>query len=197
MHRLTQAIIRSQLSVRQAALTGPGRGDARATSFTSGRALHNTPAPGLNGRGSSRTYLRRPRQIRERAAARAGHNAAWYLAKRGDARASYDLARPCTCTGATSRSRRAATLDAQYVLTFALSEMGRYQEARDLDKDALIRRRRVTAMTHPDAQHCQCARGAAPRPWEHRAARDLYEDTLNRARRVLGEDRPRYDRIRQ
>jgi tetratricopeptide (TPR) repeat protein len=119
-------------------------------------------------------------------------NACRYLLARGDARIAYDLASELRQQW---RERFGdddqKTLEATLCLGWALREMGRYAEARDLDQDTLDRRRRVLGEDHPDtltsannlANDLHRLRG-------FQAARDLHQDTLDRRRRVLGEDHP-------
>ena len=120
------------------------------------------------------------------------YDAAWYLIRRGDARAAYDLARRLY----RHRLDRlgpddAGTLDAASAMAFALDEMGRYDQARELDEDTLARRRRVLGEDHPDTLTSAGNLAVDLRALgEHQAARELDEDTLARRRRVLGEDHP-------
>ena len=76
-------------------------------------------------------------------------------------------------------------------LAWALRDMGRYAEARELDEDTLARRRRVLGDDHPDTLSSANNLAIDLRNLgEYQAARDLDEDTLARRRRVLGEDHP-------
>jgi Tetratricopeptide repeat len=97
---------------------------------------------------------------------------AWYLAKRGDARASQDLAdRLYRHWKDRLGPDHHSTLGAAHTLAFALSEEGRYSEARDLAEDTLARALRALGQAE--------------------AARDLDQDTLSRYRRVLGDEHPK------
>jgi tetratricopeptide (TPR) repeat protein len=194
MHRLTQAIIRGQLSGRQAASNRSRAGEMLVTSHSHlGQRDAQSPGtwpewarllPHLLAVDPAKSESPRLRAL--------ATNAAWYLAKRGDARASHDLARHLHLHWReTLGPDEPLTLDAQYVLAFALSEMGRYNEARDLDEDTLARRRRV--LGDNNIRTLNTANALAG--WLHylgdtRVARELHEDTLSRARRVLGDDHP-------
>ena len=78
-------------------------------------------------------------------------NACWYLLARGDTRIAHDLASTLSHhwrerLGEDDQNTRAA---ATY-LAWALQDMGRYADARDLDQDTLDRMRRVLGVDHPD-----------------------------------------------
>ena len=78
-------------------------------------------------------------------------NACWYLLARGDTRTAHDLAATCASTGATGSAMTTSTRwRLPRYLAWALRDMGRYAEARDLDQDTLARRRRVLGEDHPD-----------------------------------------------
>ena len=78
-------------------------------------------------------------------------------------------------------------------LGWALREMGRYAEARDLHQDTLDRHRRVLGEDHPDTLFSAHNLAVDLRKLgEVRAARDLTRDTLDRRRRVLGQDHPEH-----
>jgi Tetratricopeptide repeat len=78
-------------------------------------------------------------------------NTCWYLLVRGDSRTAHDLA------GNLRQHWRERldgddehTLTAATHLASALRQMRRYADARDLDQDALDRRRRVLGADHPE-----------------------------------------------
>jgi Domain of unknown function (DUF4062)/Tetratricopeptide repeat/NB-ARC domain len=76
-------------------------------------------------------------------------------------------------------------------LAWALRDMGRYAEARDLDQDILDRQRRVLGADHPDTLNSANNLAFYLRSLNDvQTARDLDQDTLDRRRRVLGEDHP-------
>jgi tetratricopeptide (TPR) repeat protein len=194
MHRLTQAIIRGQLSPRQAASARSRAGQMLVTSHPDIGERHvQVPGtwlewahllPHLLALDPARSESS---QLRELAC-----DAAWYLAKRGDARASHELARHLhRHWRATSGPDDPVTLTAQYVLAYALYGLGRYQEAHDLDEDTLARSRRVLGDNH--IRTLNRANALAMRLDDlgnSHAALELLEDTLRRARQVLGDDHP-------
>ena len=190
MHRLTQAIIRSCLPPEQATATralaeailaasDPGDTDAPGTWPAWARLLPHLLA--LGPATSSNPGLRR-----------VAYHATRYLIVRGDLRGGHDLA------DRLYRQWREhlgpddpQTLAAGNVLGFALWEMGRYGDARQVSEDTLARRRRVLGEDHPDT--LGSANGLAVDLHdlgETQAARELDEDTLARRRRLLGEDHP-------
>ncbi len=190
MHRLTQAVIRGHLPAAQAdaarahaevmaAASHPGDRDDPLTWPGWARLLPHLLA--LDPAATSSTGLR------DRAC-----DAAWYLARRGDARGSHELASHLhqqwrDQLGPDDRH----TLSAAYTLAEALRAMGRYREARQLDEDCLGRRSRVLGDDHPSTL------GSASNLavdlidlGDPQAARELDEDTLARRRRILGDDHP-------
>ena len=190
MHRLTQAIIRSCLPPEQAAATralaeailaasDPGDTDAPGTWPAWARLLPHLLA--LEPAASSNPGLRR-----------VAYHATRYLIVRGDLRGGHDLA------DRLYRQWREhlgpddpQTLAAGNVLGFALWEMGRYGDARQVSEDTLARRRRVLGEDHPDTLGSANGLAVDLRDLgETQAARELDEDTLARRRRLLGEDHP-------
>ena len=191
MHRLTQAIIRSGLPPERAAATRalaeailaasrPGNTDTPGTWPAWARLLPHLLA--LDPAATSNPDLRK-----------LASDAARYLVARGDFRGGHDLASHLyrqwrQRLGPDDRK----TLAAGHTLGFALSQMGRYGDARQVTEDTLARLRRMLGEDHPDT--LASATGLAielRRLGETRAARELDEDTLARRRRVLGEDHPR------
>ncbi len=190
MHRLTQAILRDRLTGEQAAavrdcaeavLTAADPGDA-GNPVTWPRwaqlmphllfaDLAATASPGLRWMAC---------------------NACWYLLARGDTRTAHDLA---TELRQYWRDRLGDDHENMWAialyLAWALRDMGRYAEARELDEDTLARRRRVLGEDHPDTLTSANNLAIDLRDLgEHQAARELDEETLARYRRVLGEDHP-------
>jgi hypothetical protein len=118
--------------------------------------------------------------------------AAWYLAKRGDARGAYDLAHRLyeQCRGQLGPDD-SWMLAAASTLAEALRRLGRYQDACDLDQDNLERKRRLRGIDDPGTLASANNLAVDLRMLgEFERARELDEDTLARRRRVLGEDHP-------
>ncbi|MFI7601207.1 FxSxx-COOH system tetratricopeptide repeat protein [Actinoplanes sp. NPDC049681] len=116
----------------------------------------------------------------------------WHLVARGEVRTALPL---------TERLHQAwrqrhgpddtSTLAAAAALGEIYRQLGRYQQARQLDEDTLTRLRRVLGDDHPDA--LSSAGNLAvdlTRTGEYEQARQLSEETLARSRRVLGDDHP-------
>ena len=83
-------------------------------------------------------------------------------------------------------------------LAWALRNMGRYAEARDLDQDNLDRTRRVLGEDHPDTLTYASDLAADLRQLgEVQAARDLDQDTLDRMPPGPGRGPPRHPELRQ
>jgi DNA-binding XRE family transcriptional regulator/tetratricopeptide (TPR) repeat protein len=190
MHRLTQAILRDRLTPGQATATracteailaASHPGDpfdpatwprwARLMPHLLAADLAATDSPGL-------------RQL--------ACDACRYLVVRGDIRTAFGL------TGDLRpkwRDRLGAdhehTLEITNHLGWALEEMGRWAEARDLAQDVLDRRRQVLGQDHPLTLNSASDLANDLRLLgQLHAARDLTQDVLDRRRRVLGEDHP-------
>ncbi len=118
--------------------------------------------------------------------------AAGYLQTRGElapARPLFERARDLRCS--LLGEDHPDTLQTANRLSFNLSELGRYEQARQLGEDTLARCRRVLGEDHPDT--LRAAYILALALWDlgqYERARELGEDTLARCRRVLGEDHP-------
>jgi transcriptional regulator with XRE-family HTH domain len=190
MHRLTQAILRDQLTPSQAAaarecteaiLAAGDPGDppnpdtwtrwAQLMSHVLAADLAATDNPAL------RELVRR---------------ACWYLIERGDARTPRDVV---SSLHQQWRSRLGEdhehTLMAAHYLAWALLELGRYAESRDLNQDTLKRRRRVMGADHSDTLNSAHNLALVLRMLgEVQAARDLDHDNLFRHRRMHGQDHP-------
>jgi len=194
MHRLTQAVIRGQLSARQAASARSRVEKILSASHSHIRQRDSQDPltwpewtrllphllavdPALSGNP----------QLRGLAV-----SAAWYLIKRGDARVGNDLARHLHQQWQQALgSDDPDTLHAQYVFAYALGQMGRYREAHNLDEDTLARYRRVLGEDHiATLNTANALAGWLSYLGNPQAARELVEDVLSRARRVLGEDHP-------
>ncbi len=190
MHRLTQAIIRSCLPPEQAAATR-----AAAETITAASGPDDPVAPGtwpawerllphllaLDPAATGNPRLRR-----------LARDAAWYLVARGDFRGGHDLASGLYRQwGQRLGPDDPNTLAAAHALGFALRQMGRSRDARQVTEDTLARLRRVLGEDHPDTLTSATSLAVDLRALgETQAARDLDEDTLARSRRVLGEDHP-------
>jgi tetratricopeptide (TPR) repeat protein len=190
MHRLTQAILRGHLSPEQAAVTR-----AQADAVLAANHPGDTDVPG-NWPGWARllphVLALDPGATSDTELRDVAGGAAWYLVRRGDASTGHDLAAHLyrqwrDQLGPDDRY----TLWAVNTLAYALRELGRYEEARQLDEDSLARERRLGGDDHPNtlasANNLALDLRALGDP---QAARDLDEDTLTRKRRVLGDDHP-------
>jgi transcriptional regulator with XRE-family HTH domain len=190
MHRLTQAILRDQLSPAGAAAV---RTCAEAILVASDPGHPPDPgtwdrwarlAPHVLAAGLADTDNPALRELARRVC--------WYLLERGDAQTPHDLMRRlhqrwCIRLGADHEH----TLMAAHYLAWALLELGRYAEARDLNRETLKNRRRVLGDDHPDTLHSAHNLALDLRMLgEIRAARELDEDTLERHQRLHGQDHP-------
>ena len=190
MHRLTQAILRARqppaqaaamTALAQAILTASDPGNPQDPRSWPGWARMLPHLAALDPASSTNADLRN-----------LAREAAWYLGKRGDLHASHDLAERLYLEwrdrlGPDHRD----TLHAAHILSFALSELGRDQEARDLDEDTLTRHRRLLGEDHPDTIRSAISFALHLRHLGHtQDARALDEDTLTRSRQILGEDDP-------
>ena len=117
-----------------------------------------------------------------------------YLIARGDTRtAPWQLARYDLRLRWSDRlgDDHQHTLAIGTYLGWALEEMGRWADARDLVQEILDRRRRILGQDHPDTLTSAYDLASNLRLLgEVQAARDLDQDILDRRRRVLGEDHP-------
>ena len=190
MHRLTQAILRDQLTADSAvaarrcseailAARDPGHPPNPETWARWAELMPHVLAADLVGTDNSalRDLVRR---------------ACWYLIERGDSRTPRDLV---SHLYQQWRDRLGEdhehTLMAAHYLGWALLELGRYAESRDLTQDILERRRRVLGDDHPDTFYSAHNLAVDLRHLgEVQAARDLDQDNLARQRRVLGQDHP-------
>jgi len=190
MHRLTQAVLRDRLTPEQAAASrecseailaaadprDPGNPVtwprwAQLMPHLLAADLPATDSPGLRWMAC---------------------NACRYLLSRGDTRTAHDLAANLRqhWRNRLGGDHENTCLAATY-LAWALRDMGRYAEARELDEDTLARYRRVLGEGHPNTLNLANNLAANLRGLgEYQAARELDEDTLARRRRVLGEDHP-------
>jgi hypothetical protein len=188
LHRLTQAVLRTQLdaatvaayrSYTEALLVAADPGDERDPTCWPGWAqllphlLVTDPAASPNP--ALRDVVCR---------------AAWYLYRRGESRLARELTehlhrRWCEHRGPDDQH----TLRSAYILVRLLTDVGPYGRVCQLGEDTLARCRRVLGEDHPDTLHaahylanCLHVIGAFEQ------ARRLNSDTLVRQRRVLGDD---------
>jgi hypothetical protein len=190
LHRLTQAILRDLLADEEATVTraraeailvanDPGDPEDPRTWQRWARLIPHLLIVGPAGTDNA--------SLRDLTA-----SAAWYLLKRGNADSSHDLA------GHLHRIWRdefgddsVLTLKVATTLAQTLQVMGRYAEARDLDRETLERHRRVLGGDHPSTLVSANNLAVDLRALgEVQEARDLDRDTLERRRRVLGGDHP-------
>jgi hypothetical protein len=190
LHRLTQAILRDRLDPDQAVATrqsvetilaasDPGDPPNPAAWPRWAQLMPHLLVAQLGGTDSPN--LRRT-----------ACHACWYLLARGDTRAAHDLARGLRQQWQARLGDYDETvLSATHYLGWALKDIGRYAEARDLHQDVLDSARRLQGEDHPDTLVYANQLGIdLRRLGEVQAARDLDRDILDRRRRVLGEDHP-------
>jgi tetratricopeptide (TPR) repeat protein len=190
LHRLTQAILRDRLSPRQAAAT---RACAEAVLAAADPGDPGNPVSWPRWAQLMPHLLATDPAATERPALREmAYNACAYLLVRGDTRTAHVVA-----AGLHQQWRDRLGDDHENTLTvahyraWALRDMGRYAEARELDEDTLARYRRVLGDDHPATLASATALAFDLRNLgEYQAARELDEDTLARYRRVLGDDHP-------
>ena len=190
MHRLTQAILRDQLSPPKAAAT---RRQAETMLAASNPGTPTEPAAWPSWAGLMPHLLAADLAGAENPALRTVTcSACEYLIAHGDPRSAQNLAGELL----PYWRRRLGhddehTLEMAHCLGWALREMGHYAEARDLHQETLDRRRRILGRDNPitlvTANHLAAdLRDLGDLP----AARDLAQDTLDRRRFSLGEDNP-------
>ena len=189
MHRLTQAILRDQLTGEQAAA-------ARALAGTI-LAASNPGKPGDPARWPAWAQLLPHILVVDSASSGEAvrwlvGGAAFYLLSRGDARGAHDLAsRQYQQLARQLGDDDHFTLRAAVLLATVLQHMGQLTDAWRLHEDTLSRLRRAYGdddrVTMSSANNLGLTLRALG---EYQAARELDEDTLARSRRVLGENHP-------
>ncbi len=197
MHRLTQAILHHRLPAAQVTATRKRIGKILAAS-NPGNASNTTTwpewaslMPHVLAIGPAASDQENVREL--------ACGAAWYLLMRGATSESRDLAsrlyqqwkyRP-GLNGRPGPDDK-HTMWAAYILANAFRQMGRYQEAWELDTDTHDRNMRLHGDDGSDTTlHSASALAADLRMLgKVKAAHDLDQDTLNRRARILGADDP-------
>jgi hypothetical protein len=190
MHRLTQAILRDQLTPDQAAAT---RALAERILVANNPSDPGNPATWPDWAELLPHILAiDPATTSDPDVRRIACNATWYLLKRGDIQGGHDLADHLH----QQWMRQLGPAD-QYTnaiansLAEALRRMGRSSEAQALDEATLAYLRREHGDNHHDTLAVAGNLAIDLREvGELQAARELDEDTFDRMRRVLGEDHP-------
>ncbi len=188
MHRLTQAILRDQLTAEQAMATR-----TRAEAILAAGRPGDLTDPGTwpAWAGILPHLLDADLAATDNAALRdLACDAARYLLKRGDNRSSHNLASQLHLRWRDLLGPDDGhALSAARILAGAIRQMGGYHDARLLDEDTLARRRRAFGEDHPDTLRSANNLANDLRALgESAAARDLDQDTLDRRRRTLGDD---------
>jgi Tetratricopeptide repeat/NB-ARC domain/TIR domain len=190
LHRLTQAILRDQLTASRSAAT-------RACAEAVLAANHpGNPEDPVNwptwARLLPHVLAADPAASTDVGLLDAARDAAWYLLVRGDIRSGQDLARALYQQW---RDRLGPgdphSLSAANSLADSLRQMGRYVAAQQLDEDTLAQCRVSFGDDHP--RTLISASNLAidlRRLGQLQAARELDEDTLARERRIHGDDHP-------
>ncbi|WP_190016958.1 FxSxx-COOH system tetratricopeptide repeat protein [Streptomyces lucensis] len=190
LHRLTQTVLRDQLT--------PGQ---RQQAGRDAEALLTAATPGDTGQPSTwpgwRALLPHllavdPSLITSEAGRDVVRNACWYLLDRGQARTARDRLQQLYDTWLRQLGPdHEDTLSTAQYLARAHDDTQDHASARALDEDTLQRHRRLLGDDHPDTLNSAsnlAIRLAALRRTEE--ARILEEDTLTRQQQVLGKDHP-------
>jgi hypothetical protein len=189
MHRLTQAIIRSRLSLDDADTV---RAQAAALLTASEPGKTNLPGNWPEWARLLPHLLALDPGARIEGLSNLTSNAIWYLINCGLARNAHELARRLYQSRLTEHGPNGRpTLDAATTLAAVLASTGHRAEARSIDEDTLARCRLVLGKDH--SRTLISASNLAVDLYElgeYQAARELAEDTLARRRRILGEGHP-------
>ena len=188
MHRLTQAVLRSQLQPRRAAVVrlqveailavnDPGNPQDPVSWSGYARLLPHLLALDLGGTSNARL-----RGLASRAA--------WYLVKRGDVAAGRELAEQLYQRWHDQLGPdHYDTLQAAHTLECALLVRGQYREAQNLILDALPRSRRVLGEDNPLTLNFAIDLASSlSLAGNLEAARQLNESTVSHCRQFLGDD---------
>ncbi|MEU1619102.1 FxSxx-COOH system tetratricopeptide repeat protein, partial [Streptomyces sp. NPDC005722] len=188
LHRLTQAVLRDQLTPPQHAHAADNASWVIEAAYPGDAA---DPATWPRWPDLLPHLLAiNPGALTTNVARYAACDACWYLMERGQPRTALDrLQHLLHAWTDTLGPDHYDTLVAATFLTRAHADIGNHDAARTLGEDTLTRQRRVLGEDHPDTL------GAASNlaNWlaalgEREQARTLAEDTLTRQRRVLGDD---------
>ncbi|MFF3690999.1 FxSxx-COOH system tetratricopeptide repeat protein [Streptomyces sp. NPDC002187] len=190
LHRLTQAVIRDQLTPAEHA-DAVRVAETLLVAAYPGEASDPTTWPAWPDILPHLLTLD-PADFTTRDGQLAAREACWYLMDRGNAPTALPRLQHLHRTWSRQLGPdHEYTLGAANDLARAYSETGNPSQARALAEDTLERRRRVLGEDHPhtltSAIHLATQLGELG---EVEAARALAEDTLARQRRVLGEDHP-------
>ncbi|MFE1229822.1 FxSxx-COOH system tetratricopeptide repeat protein [Streptomyces sp. NPDC058745] len=190
LHRLTQAVIRDQLTPADYA-DAARAAETLLTAAYPGGAAHPETWPAWPALVPHLLALE-PGDFTTADGRFAACEACWYLMDRGSAPAALPRLQQLHDTWTQQLGPdHPHTRWAVNYLTRAYGETHDLTKAHALAEDTLARRRRVLGEDHPDtlsSAHSLAIRLAAL--GENEAARALAEDTLARRRRVLGEDHP-------
>jgi transcriptional regulator with XRE-family HTH domain len=190
LHRLTQAILRDQLTPAAAAAA---RGCAEAILAASDPGHPPDPDTWTRWARLMPHVLAADLTTTDNPALREMvRRVCWYLIERGDARTPRDLVSNLHQQWRTRLGENHEhTLMAAHYLAWALLELGRYAESRDLNQETLTRRQRVLGADHSDTLNSAHNLALGLRMLgEVQAARDLDHDNLSRHRRMHGQDDP-------
>ncbi|MFI8290171.1 FxSxx-COOH system tetratricopeptide repeat protein, partial [Streptomyces sp. NPDC085614] len=190
LHRLTQTVLRDQLTPDQSRQAGR---DAEALLAAANPGNVRNPSTWADWQALLPHLLTvEPSLITTEAGRNIVRNTCWYLLDRGQAHAAKDRLRQLYSTWSRQLGpdHEGTLWTAQY-LARALDDTRDHAGARDLIAEALARRQRVLGEDHPDTLStastlaiCLSALGQVEE------ARDLGADTLTRQRQVLGENHP-------
>ncbi|MGV9563240.1 FxSxx-COOH system tetratricopeptide repeat protein [Streptomyces sp. NPDC003480] len=190
LHRLTQTVLRDQLTPDQRRQTGRDA-EALLTAATPGDVGHPSTWPAW------RVLLPHllavdPALITTEGGRDVVREACWYLLDRGQARTARDRLQQLYDTWLRQLGPdHESTLRTANYLARAHDDTRDHEGARALDEDTLQRRRRLLGEDHPatlaTASNLAIRLAALGQTEE---ARTLGEDTVTRQRRVLGEDHP-------
>ncbi|MER6470374.1 FxSxx-COOH system tetratricopeptide repeat protein [Streptomyces collinus] len=192
IHRLTQAVLRTQANREQAAVIrddiasiltaiDPGDPESPANWPSWASLTAHITTPHVAAVVSDRAELRRN-------LCQAMH----FLIRSGQPRTAYDLGNALHQRWSTKLGPdHADTLTCAQYLGHANRDLGYYAEARTTIEDAFTRRRRVLGEDHPETlQSAHDASTILAQMGVYAEARRMKEDVLARRRRVLGEDHP-------